>query len=146
MFLATGKYTFPKLWGSGVPTSGSGYSWPRICASPNINFQSPLRRICMPVTRRNKQNTENGHKFMSISFNNLCSHPRIPIILWYKWGTKDNDTRKMIQITTYRDEGATIGGDLIMQFQEFDTSVARPEGCACQWTNTRRIDHYPVAW
>ena len=30
-------------------------------------------------------------------------------------------------------------------FQEFYASVAMPEGRAIQQTNTRRIDHYPVA-
>ena len=41
VFLDTSQYILSKLWGGGVPTSGSGYSWPRICASPQYICKPP---------------------------------------------------------------------------------------------------------
>ena len=67
MFMSTIQYTFTESWGGGFPTSGIGYSWPRLCVSPQIHFQYPWHRRCMPVTRRNEHRTGNekiyGHQF-----------------------------------------------------------------------------------
>ena len=55
MFLATINYTLTEILGSGVSTSGSGYSQHRLCASPKINSQACLRWICIPVTKKTNE-------------------------------------------------------------------------------------------
>ena len=44
-FLATSQSGMPELWGCEFPTSGSGKYSPRICTSPQLDFQSPQRQI-----------------------------------------------------------------------------------------------------
>ena len=61
VFMATIQYTVSKLWGGGVPTSVSGYSWPRLCASPQYIFNIPYAKyVCQ---RREKKSIDNGYMY-----------------------------------------------------------------------------------
>ena len=50
MFLSTSHYTLPKLWSGGVPTSVSGYSWPRLYESAHKNNEGQkIIIVCMVI-------------------------------------------------------------------------------------------------
>ena len=58
VFLTTSQYTLPKLWGGTVPTSGSGYSRPRLCAYPQYIFKPPyIKDACQWWDKTNKGQT-----------------------------------------------------------------------------------------
>ena len=43
--LVTSQCTFPKIWGGGVPTSCSGYSWSSFCEYHQCIFNPPMSKI-----------------------------------------------------------------------------------------------------
>ena len=116
IFLANVQHTVTKLWGGGVPTSGSGYAWPRLCASPRYIFNSPyIKYTCQWWYKTNegqKMRTSIGHQCGQLSLRGRTTNLGSYVL---KILFKPNEIQKTTTIDewykkTQRDKRRTIEG------------------------------------
>ena len=115
-----------------------------MCMLP-INFQAAQRRSKNASNNTTKKITDNGHIYQPPVWN-LGSY-----VLW-KWFKTNDEVRLTmtrnapIRITTDNDDGQTRG---IRKYAVISNTMPLwlvQGSCPTNKQDTRRIDHYPVAW